>query len=155
LRIFELTLQADHDGIDAAIVPEKRGPTIRTGAGMKKLPRTISSVLSIFLAVVFIAVGLSKLEGSSATRWTQRFLHWGYPAGSQYVVGAIETLGGIAIVIPRWRKAAAGILIVVMAGALYTHARNGEFPRVIPPLVLGSLAFVVFFLHSLARASSK
>ena len=62
---------------------------------------------------------------------------------------------GVALAIPRWRKAAAGIAMVIMAGALYTHAHNGEFPRVIPPLVLGSLAFLVFSLHSRANPSGK
>src|SRR3954469_16913477 len=87
---------------------------------MKRLRQTGLWMSSIFLAFVFVAVGLSKLEGSSATRWAQRFLSWGYLAGSQYVVGAIEIIAGIAMVIPRLRKVAAGIVTVIMAGALYT-----------------------------------
>jgi uncharacterized membrane protein YphA (DoxX/SURF4 family) len=122
---------------------------------MKKLRQAVLWISSIFLALLFVAVGLSKLEGSSAIRWAQRFVHWGYPAGSQYAVGAMEVIAGIGIVIPRLRKAAAAIVMVVMAGALYTHARYGEFPRVIPPMLLGGLAFLVFSLHSRASTSSK
>ena len=111
---------------------------------MRTLPRTAVWSISIFLAFIFVMVGLSKLEGRSATVWTGRFLRWGYPSGSQYVVGVIEMLGGVALLIPRSRRAAAGALMVVMAGALYTHLAHAEFLRVISPLVLGSLAFLVY-----------
>src|SRR5262249_33427976 len=127
---------------------EAHGQLLMMQAGMKRLRQTVSWILSILLGFVFVAVGLSKLEGSSATRWAERFLHWGYPAGSQYVIGTIEGIAGIAMVIPRWRKIAAGVVIAIMAGALYTHARHGEFPRLVPPLLLASLAFLVFSLHS-------
>ena len=122
---------------------------------MKRLRQTGLWMSSIFLAFVFVAVGLSKLEGSSATRWAQRFLSWGYLAGSQYVVGAIEIIAGIAMVIPPLRKVAAGIVMVIMAGALYTHVRHGEFLRVLPPIFLGGLALIVFSLHSQPSESSK
>jgi len=134
---------------------EAHGQLLMMQAGMKKLRQTVLWIFSILLGFMFVAVGLSKLEGSSATRWAERFLHWGYPAGSQYVVGTIEVIAGIAMVIPRWRKTGAGIAMVIMAGALYTHVHNGEFPRAIPPLVLGSLAFLVFSLHSRASTSGN
>src|SRR5262245_65234580 len=112
---------------------------------MKKIRQTVLWIFSILLGFMFVAVGLSKLEGSSATRWAERFLHWGYPAGSQYVVGTIEVIAGIAMVIPRWRKTAAGIAMVIMAGGLYTHAHKGEFARGNHPLVFGGLGLLVFF----------
>lgn len=39
------------------------------------------------------------------------------------------------------------MLVALMIGALGTHALNAEFRRLIPPLVLGGLAFLV---HSAA-----
>jgi len=122
---------------------------------MKRLHQTVLWSSSIFLAFVFLVAGLSKLEGSSATRWAQRFLHWGYPAGSQYAVGAMEVIAAIAVLIPQLRKAAAGLVMIIMAGALYTHARHGEFPRVVPPILLGGLAFIVFSLQSRTGTSNK
>jgi putative oxidoreductase len=111
---------------------------------MITLPRSAVWVCAIFLAVAFVLVGILKLEGPSAVRWTERFVNWGYPANTQYVVGVLEILGGLGVLIPKWRRAAAAILVGLMIGALGTHAVHAEFPRLIPPLVLGGLAFLMY-----------
>ena len=102
---------------------------------------------AIFLAVVFVAVGISKFERASAIRWSERFGAWGYPANAQYVVGVFEVLGGLAVLIPRWRRAGSLTLGVLMMGAVCTHVMSREFVRVIPPLVLGGLAFLMYRSH--------
>ena len=111
---------------------------------MITLPRAAVWVCAIFLAVAFVFVGILKLEGPSAVRWTERFVNWGYPANTQYVVGVLEILGGLGVLIPKWRRAAAAILVALMFGALCTHAVHAEFPRLIPPFVLGGLAFLLY-----------
>jgi putative oxidoreductase len=111
---------------------------------MIKLPKAVAWACAIFLAVAFLLVGASKLQGVSAMRWSERFAHWGYPASAQYVIGGLEILGGLGVLIPRWRRTAAAILVALMIGALGTHAVHGEFPRLIPPLVLGGLAILVY-----------
>jgi putative oxidoreductase len=112
-----------------------------------KLSRPAVWACAIFLAVAFVLVGISKLEGPSAMRWTDRFAQWGYPASAQYVIGVLEIFGGLGVLIPRWRRAAAAILIALMIGALCTHAVHAEFTRLIPPLVLGGLAFLLYSSH--------
>jgi putative oxidoreductase len=114
------------------------------GRTMIRLPRAAVWAVAIFLAVAFVAFGISKLEGASAMRWTERFRHWGYPENAQYVVGVFEILGGLGVLIPRWRRTASLTLGALMIGALCTHVVNAEFPRVIPPLVLGGLAFLMY-----------
>jgi len=57
---------------------------------------------------------------------------------------AFEILAGFGVLIPRWRRAAAAILVALMIGALWTHAVQAEFTRLIPPLVLGGLAFLLY-----------
>jgi uncharacterized membrane protein YphA (DoxX/SURF4 family) len=109
-----------------------------------RLPSAAVWACAIFLAVVFVLVGISKVEGASAMRWSERFAQWGYPANAHYLVGALEILGGLGVLIPRWRRAAAAILVALMIGALCTHAVHGEFPRLISPLVLGGLAFLLY-----------
>jgi len=110
---------------------------------------------AIFLAVAFVAVGASKLGGGSAVRWTERFQHWGYPANAQYIVAALEILGGIGVLIPRWRRGASLILGVLMLGALCTHLMSVEFPRVIPPLVLGGLASLIWWSERWLRKNRR
>jgi putative oxidoreductase len=110
---------------------------------MIRLPGAAVWTLATILAVTFIVAGIVKLEGPSAMRWSERFVHWGYPAGAQYVVGALEILAGLGLLVPRSQQAASGILVGLMIGAMCTHLANAEFPRVIAPLVLGGLAFLV------------
>ena len=109
-----------------------------------RLPRPAVWTCAIFLAVAFVFVGISKLAGMSAVRWAERFAHWGYPAYAQYVIGVFEVLGGLGVLIPSWRRAAAMILVALMIGALCTHAVHGEFPRLVPPLILGGLAALLY-----------
>jgi uncharacterized membrane protein YphA (DoxX/SURF4 family) len=103
-------------------------------------------VFVIVLAAVMIPVGASKLTGKSATRWSERFLKWGYPAQTAIVVGVAELACGIGLLVPRTRMAAAIGVIVLMTGALGTHLLNGEVRRIIPPLVLGGAAVAVVVL---------
>ena len=111
---------------------------------MITLPRAAVWACAIFLAVAFVFAGFLKLQGPSAIGWGERFVHWGYPANFHYVVGVLEILGGLGVLIPQWRRPAAAILVALMLGALGTHAVHGEFPRFIPPLVLGGLALLLY-----------
>jgi uncharacterized membrane protein YphA (DoxX/SURF4 family) len=108
-----------------------------------------------FLAVAFVLVGILKLTGPSAMRWNERFVHWGYPPSARYVVGILEIIGGLGLLIAKSRRAAAATLIALMIGALLTHLMNAEFLRLIPPLVLGGLAFLVYSWPSAPRRRSS
>lgn len=112
---------------------------------MKKLSPVVTWSISIVLALFFAAQGLTKLWGPSAVHWANRFLKWGYPAGFHSVVGVVELISGLALLLPWSRKAAAACLMMVMAGAMGTHLIHGELLRVIPPLILGIPAFLLFF----------
>ena len=111
---------------------------------MIKLPRPVMWALVILLTVVFVMIGLSKLLGPSSTRWTERFARWGYPPHAAGLIGILEILGGLGVLIPTIRRAAAMTIGGLMIGAVATHLVHGEFLRVIPPLVLGGFAFLVY-----------
>jgi len=111
---------------------------------MIRLRKAAVWACAMLLAVVFVYAGVSKLRGPSAVGWTQRFAHWGYPPAASYVAGVLEIVGGFGVLIPRWRRAAAAILVAVMIAAFCTHAIHGEFPRLIPPLVLGGGALLLY-----------
>lgn len=111
---------------------------------MITLPRAVVWACAILLAVAFVVVGFLKLDGPSAMRWSERFVQWGYPANAHYGVGVVEILGGLSVLMPTWRRAAAATLAGLMLGALATHALNAELSRLVPPLVLGWLALLVY-----------
>jgi uncharacterized membrane protein YphA (DoxX/SURF4 family) len=110
---------------------------------MIRLPRIVVWILAIFIAAVFVLVGVSKLTGTSAIRWSERFARWGYPSGAAPAIGILEILGGVALLVPRSRRVGVFMLVALMLGALVTHVVHGEFVRVVPPVVLGGLALLV------------
>jgi putative oxidoreductase len=99
---------------------------------------------AIVLALAFVFAGVTKLAGPSELRWAARFTQWGYPEGASTVVGVLEILGGLGVLIPGWRRPAALLLVAVMIGAAGTHLLHAELPRLVPPLVLGGLALLVW-----------
>lgn len=110
---------------------------------MSNRARVLLWICAIVVAVVFVLVGVSKLAGASGIRWNGRFTGWGYHAGTATVVGVLEILGGLGVLLPRWRRTAAMLLVALMLGAAGTHVLHAEFPRLLPPLVLGGLALLV------------
>lgn len=110
---------------------------------------------AILLAVGFVAVGALKLGGVSAMRWGERFDQWGYPANAHYAVGVIEIVGGLAVLVPRWRRAASLTLAVLMVGALGTHVVHGELSRLVPPLLLGGFACLMFWTAGMPASTER
>jgi putative oxidoreductase len=110
---------------------------------MGSLRRIAMWACVVVLAVVFVLVGTSKLRGPSAVGWSKRFGRWGFPAHTHSVVGVLEVLGGLGLLIPKSRRAAAALLIALMIGALFTHLVNAEPLRLVPPLILGGMAALV------------
>ena len=118
---------------------------------MSRSRNAIVWACAIALAVVFGLTGISKLTGASSARWAERFALWGYPAGTQYLVGLAEILGAAGVLLGRSRRIAALMLIVIMAGAALTHMIHAELPRVIPPLVLGAVALLMLLACTTRR----
>ena len=58
--------------------------------------------------------------------WVSRFAAWGYPEWFLYVIAVLEAAAAIALLIPRLAPYAAGGLVVIMLGAMYTHLTHGE-----------------------------
>ncbi len=106
--------------------------------------RTIALwVLSGLLAALFLMAGGSKLAG--VERHVQGFEHWGWPDWMRLVVGAVEVTSAVLLLIPRTAFFGAGTLVVVMAGATYTHLfrADDEGGMAAATLVLLGLAALV------------
>jgi putative oxidoreductase len=91
-------------------------------------------VLKIMLAAVFVLVGIQKLLGRTA--WVDLFVMAGYPEWFRTVVGVIETVCGIALLIPAVASYAAITLAVVMFGATFTQLVSGGGWAALASLVL-------------------
>ena len=79
-------------------------------------------LLTLLLAVVMMGPGSQKFTGPT---WERMFRTWGYPDGFYLVVGAVEVIGGIALLIPRVASYSAIMLAVVMIGAAATQILRG------------------------------
>jgi uncharacterized membrane protein YphA (DoxX/SURF4 family) len=109
-----------------------------------KVSRAAVSSCVIALAIVFVLVGVSKIEGASALRWKERLSQWGYPASARHVIGTLEIIAGIGLLIPASRRVAAAAIVALMIGALATHLVHGEMRRIVPPIMLAVMALFVF-----------
>lgn len=97
--------------------------------------------VSILIGLSFVMSGAGKLASSAGT--AKLFEHFGYPAWFGTVIGVVEILGGIGLFIPRSAKFAAGILGVVMIGAVVSHIRVDELPRALfVAVLLGILGLI-------------
>lgn len=108
-------------------------------------------VLAILLAVAFLAAGLMKLLQpkekllASGQGWVQDV-----NPGAVKLIGAVEVLAAIGLVLPAALDVvpvlvplAATGLVVLMVGAIVTHARRKETQSVVVNAVLLILAAVV------------
>ena len=113
-------------------------------------------VVTVVLAVAFIAVGGMKLARSKAALQQDPRMGWTEDFSELQIkgIGALELIGGVGLVLPPivgtavWLVpvAAAG-LFLVMCGAVVTHARRTESQAIPVPAVLGVLALLVAILR--------
>lgn len=83
-------------------------------------------LLSIVLALVFLASGGAKLAGLAFE--IAAFERWGYSLWFMYLIGTIEVAGGIGLLVQRFSALASVNLALVMIGAVVTHINHAEWP---------------------------
>lgn len=108
--------------------------------------RSAMWILSIVLAIVFLATGIAKLTGSS-TFYLQASTMRGFPAWIRVVVGLVEIGGAIALLVPRAAVFGAVTLAILMFPAAATQHMSGEGGFWIPVVVF-VLLYVVVWLRS-------
>ena len=108
-------------------------------------------IVAAVLAVAFAAAGLMKLTKSKADLAGQG-MGWveDFSPGMIKAIGALEVLAAVGLVVPPLvgivpvlAPLAALGLVLLMVGAMITHARRRETPMVVVNLVLLALALVV------------
>lgn len=107
------------------------------------------AVIQVTLASILVPLGLLKLvkgktlEHNSGMRWMQDF-----SSRSVAAIGMSEVLAGVAmlagLIVPsRWVSLlGTGVVVVIMAGAAYTHFRRKEHGAILFPGVLGAASLV-------------
>jgi putative oxidoreductase len=100
-----------------------------------------SRVLSAILAPFFVIVGAAQLLGVSG--FAESFTRWGYPGWFRIAVGIAQIAFAVVLLAPKATAPAAGALVVIMLGAIYTHVQAGEFPMlVLNALLIALLAWL-------------
>ncbi|HMG42681.1 MAG TPA: DoxX family protein [Acidimicrobiales bacterium] len=82
-----------------------------------------------FMAIEFVIGGAAKFlpgETMFGPEYSERFVDWGYPTWFRFVVGAGEVLAAVLLTQPRRRFLGAGILVVILGGAVLTHVLNQD-----------------------------
>jgi putative oxidoreductase len=120
---------------------------IRTIDGPAGRVRTITLwILQVTVALAFLAAGGSKLAG--AEQMVGVFAKIGLGQWFRYLTGLLELAGAIGLFIPRYAFYAAGLLMLVMAGAIFAHLTVlGGSP--LPPIVLLLLSAAIAYLRKL------
>jgi uncharacterized membrane protein YphA (DoxX/SURF4 family) len=108
-------------------------------------------IVTGLLAVAFAGAGLMKLTKdkadlvASGQGWAEDL-----PDGLVKGIGALEVLAAVGLVVPPLLDTAEVLvplaavgLVLLMLGAIVTHARRREFPNIVVNVVLAALALLL------------
>lgn len=108
----------------------------------------LTIALAVVLAAAFAVLGVAKL--AKAPSMVARAGHVGFTAERYQIIGAAELSGAVGVVAglshaPFGYAAGVGLLLL-LAGALLTHARQGDGPAELAPAALFAVATVGYLL---------
>ncbi len=86
--------------------------------------RTVAWLVALYLARMYVTMGWVKFDPEGF--WTGAWERWGYPNWLKLLVGAIETGGGVLLLLPWTATYAAAALVTVMLGAGVTRFMDGR-----------------------------
>ena len=90
----------------------------------KRIRLTAAWLVGLYLAFMYVRMGWIKFDPEGF--FSPAFERWGYPDWLRIVVGAVETAGGLAILIP-WVASWGGLALAgVMVGAWVTRLNDGN-----------------------------
>ncbi|MEU6823128.1 DoxX family protein [Streptomyces atriruber] len=120
--------------------PRHRSGSRTRGRGARVTLRTLQVLLGVFFAV---ASGAPKLIAHPTAVESFDRLGWGAPG--MYTIGALEVLGGIALLLPLLSSIAATAFIGLMIGAFVVSvtAFGGENAAT-PPILILPLAWIAW-----------
>ena len=114
----------------------------------------VSVVLAAVVAVVFVAAGAAKILAVPPMQAAAG--HAGFSVAAYRRIGVLEVAGAAGVLAglshpPLGGLASAGLLLL-LAGAVFTHLRNHDGPRQVAPAVV-CLVLVAGYLVALVGTS--
>jgi uncharacterized membrane protein YphA (DoxX/SURF4 family) len=123
---------------------------------MRKLKIAGVWLLQALMAVAMTGSGIQKFTNPA---WERMFRVWGYPDHFYLVIGVVESVCGIALLVPKLATPAAVALMVVMVGAGITQLTNGRtgVGELVFFTVLGVIAFArrAYWLRGTSTAAVR
>ncbi|MEC3953948.1 DoxX family protein [Nocardia sp. CDC153] len=108
--------------------------------------KTVPKVLTGVLAAEFLSLGAAKVAAVAPMR--ERAAHLGYSTTAYRGIGAIELLaaGGLLLGLrrPALGRAAGAGLVLLMAGAVASHLRNGDGAADLVPAALTAVSAAAY-----------
>lgn len=102
-------------------------------------------VLIIAFIIPGYLFGFKKLLGGEEP--VQKFKEWHYPLWFMHVLGLVEITGCTLLLFNQTRLYGLAVFPVVLAGAVYTHAKNDDPKSVVMrPIFVGLLLVAIFFI---------
>ena len=106
-------------------------------------------VITILAALAMGVAGVTKF--TTPDMWNAMFTEWGYSIGFKSLIGAVEIVGAVSVLVPRFATYAATVLVLVMVGAVYTLVSTQSEMSIVPPL--GNL--ILFAIIAVARRNVR
>ncbi|MFI9804582.1 DoxX family protein [Streptomyces sp. NPDC052301] len=116
---------------------------------------SLSAALTSLIVLIFAVLGVAKIMALG--RMPEPAAHAGFTTASYRVIGALELAGAVGValgpVLPLFGEPAGAGLLMLLAGAVTTHARKRDgLPELLPAVV--SAALVAGYLALLAEVGS-
>jgi len=119
---------------------------------------SIPSVLQIIAGLGLLNVWLVRAasatayRGGAAKTLKEEFAAYGLPNAAMYVVGALKIAAGVILIAGLWMPLpvtiAAGVVAVLMVGALAMHLKVGDQPvKFLPAALMLAMCIAIVMLH--------
>jgi uncharacterized membrane protein YphA (DoxX/SURF4 family) len=99
--------------------------------------------ISVLLAAFFLIVGALKLSNPAGV--TGGLSRWSNPTLLYLFARAVEIVGAVTLLIPRWACFGAASLAAMMAGGFVSHLTHNESSEAIVPSVLVALLGIIAY----------
>ncbi len=105
--------------------------------------KLLKTILLWIIGILFILAGLAKIFGlDSVSR--EIFTRAHFPDALFYLVAFLELLGGVFLILKKYRRQGAAIIAAVMIGAIGTHIYlHDAFGHLVVPFILAILVPVL------------